>query len=77
MHLSLVDFFEALLSLMRIRLDQGGGNRNSILTTLKQTVGEATTDDNVLKAALLSLHERTVPEEAEGLKAFVDQVVMN
>lgn len=75
MHLSLIDFFEALISLMRIRVDQGGNDRASIISTLKDVVGKATENDNVLKAALLSLPDRTVPEEAEGLRAFVMEIM--
>lgn len=76
MHLTLIDFFEALLSVMRIRVDQGGSEKSVIITTLKRILAEATADDNVLKAALLNLPDRTVPEEAEGLRAFVMDVVV-
>ena len=75
MHLSLIDFFEALISLMRIRVDQGGSDRALIISTLKEVVGKATENDNVLKAALLNLPDRTVPEEAEGLRAFVMEIM--
>lgn len=75
MHLSLIDYFEALLSLLRIRVDQGGCDSALIKSTLRRILADATTDDNVLKAAILSLPDRTVPEEAEGLRAFVLEVI--
>lgn len=75
MHLTLIDYFEALVSLLRIRVDQGGVDNSFITLTLRRIIEEATTDDNVLKAALLGLPDRTVPEEADGLRAFVQDIV--
>ncbi|KAH6683618.1 hypothetical protein F5X68DRAFT_277156 [Plectosphaerella plurivora] len=76
MHLTLIDYFEALLSLLRIRVEQGGSDNSFITSTLRRIFAEATTDDNVLKAALLGLPDRTVPEEADGLRPFVQSVVL-
>lgn len=70
MHLNLIDFFEALLSIQRITPFSA-----QKIDTLKQLVREATEQDNVLKAAIRSLPERTVPEEAEDLGRFVEQVL--
>ncbi|KAI1637819.1 hypothetical protein F4809DRAFT_640110 [Biscogniauxia mediterranea] len=66
MHLSLIDFFEALLSIQRITPFS-----TYKMDTLKKLVADATEQDDTLKAAILSLHERTIPEEAEELRQFV------
>ncbi|KAK4121464.1 hypothetical protein N657DRAFT_657563 [Parathielavia appendiculata] len=70
MHLSLVDFFEALVSLMRV-------TEQSPLKveTLRAVLGEATAGDEVLREALLSLPDRTVEEEAEDLRSWLVDVM--
>ncbi|KAI0173185.1 hypothetical protein GGR52DRAFT_375962 [Hypoxylon sp. FL1284] len=70
MHLSLIDFFETLLSIQRITPFS-----TYKLDTLKALVKEATSQDEELRAALLNLHERTVPEEAEDLQRFIQEVM--
>ncbi|KAK4098133.1 hypothetical protein N658DRAFT_477654 [Parathielavia hyrcaniae] len=70
MHLSLVDFFEALVSLMRVTEPSA-----LKLETLRAVVGEAAAGDRVLREALLSLPDRTVEEEAEDLRRWVGEVV--
>jgi hypothetical protein len=70
MHLSLVDFFEALVSLLRV-------TEPSALKaeTLRAVLGEATAGDEVLREALLSLPDRTVEEEAEDLRRWLGEVM--
>ncbi|KAI1077951.1 hypothetical protein F5B20DRAFT_549914 [Whalleya microplaca] len=70
MHLTLIDFFEALLSIQRVTPFS-----TYKIDTLKKLVGDATVHDNVLKAAILSLPERTVPEEAEELGQFISDLL--
>jgi hypothetical protein len=70
MHLTLVDFFETRLALMRI-----SEYSNYKMTTLRALVADATRDDNVLKAAILNLPDRTVPEEAELLRKFLEEIM--
>ncbi|KAI1775828.1 hypothetical protein F4818DRAFT_389385 [Hypoxylon cercidicola] len=70
MHLNLIDFFEVLLSIQRVTPFS-----TYKMETLKTLVKEATAQDNTLKAALLSLPERTVPEEAESLGRFIQEIL--
>ncbi|XXG95193.1 DNA-directed RNA polymerase III subunit C31 [Hypoxylon texense] len=70
MHLSLIDFFEVLLSIQRITPFS-----TYKIDTLKGLVKEATAQDNTLKAALRTLPERTVPEEAEDLGRFIREIL--
>ncbi|KAI0378866.1 hypothetical protein F5Y04DRAFT_283528 [Hypomontagnella monticulosa] len=69
-HLNLIDFFEALLSIQRVTPFS-----TYKMDTLKKLVGDATAQDNVLKAAIVSLPERTVPEEAEDLTRFIREIL--
>ncbi|KAL2128997.1 hypothetical protein VTI74DRAFT_8385 [Chaetomium olivicolor] len=70
MHLSLVDFFETLVSLLRV-------TEHSPLKVevLRRILGEATAGDDVLKEALLTLPDRTVEEEAEDLRSWLGEVM--
>ena len=70
MHLNLIDFFEALLSIQRITPFS-----THKVDALRKLVGEATARDPILKTAILSLPERTVPDEADELRAFIGQVM--
>jgi hypothetical protein len=70
MHLSLIDFFEALVSLMRVTEYYAYK-----VETIRMLLREATKDDNVLKAALLSLPDRTVPEEADDLRRWLGEIM--
>ncbi|KAI8626590.1 hypothetical protein F5Y19DRAFT_478453 [Xylariaceae sp. FL1651] len=69
MHLSLVDFFEALLSTQRITPFSAYK-----MDTLRKLYRAATHQDDILKNAILSLPERTVPEEADELRRFIYDV---
>jgi hypothetical protein len=70
MHLSLVDFFEALLALMRVTEPS-----DVKLQTLRAVVSEAVAEDEVLREALLTLPDRTVEEEAEDLTRWLREVM--
>ncbi|KAK6953779.1 hypothetical protein Daesc_003741 [Daldinia eschscholtzii] len=70
MHLNLIDFFEALISIQRI-----APFSTHKIDTLKSLVKDATAQDNVLKAAILTLPERTVPEEADELRQFIQEIL--
>ncbi|KAJ9142959.1 hypothetical protein NKR23_g6854 [Pleurostoma richardsiae] len=71
MHLSLVDFFEALVSVTRV-----AEPRTPYLTeTLRALLRSATEDDAELREALASLPDRTVPEEADLLRAWLREVM--
>jgi hypothetical protein len=69
MHLSLIDFFEALISLLRVT--QYSSYK---VETMRMLLREATKGDDVLKAALLSLPDRTVPEEADDLRRWLREI---
>ncbi|KAI3319536.1 hypothetical protein HD806DRAFT_539230 [Xylariaceae sp. AK1471] len=69
MHLSLVDFFESLLSIQRITPFS-----TYKLDTLRKLYREATREDATLKNAILSLPERTVPDEADELRHFIHDI---
>ncbi|KAK0641959.1 hypothetical protein B0T16DRAFT_461982 [Cercophora newfieldiana] len=70
MHLSWVYFFEAFLSLMRVT-----EHSEYKLETIRAIVAEAAAGDQVLKEALLTLPDRTVEEEAEGLRRWLLEVM--
>ncbi|KAK1624447.1 hypothetical protein BDP81DRAFT_329910 [Colletotrichum phormii] len=70
MHLNLIDFFETLLSVMRVV-----EHSHRTMGILKDLVKQATRDDNLLKNALRSLPDRTVPEESESLRNFIRDVL--
>ncbi|OHE91927.1 hypothetical protein CORC01_12777 [Colletotrichum orchidophilum] len=70
MHLNLIDFFETLLSVMRVV-----EHSHRTMGILKDLVKQATRDDNLLKNALGSLPNRTVPEESESLRTFIRDVL--
>lgn len=66
MHLNLVDFFETLLSVMRV------SNRSSAVDTLiGKLVKAALQFDEKLDTALKTLTDRTVEEEAEPLREYI------
>ncbi|CAJ2512493.1 Uu.00g055080.m01.CDS01 [Anthostomella pinea] len=70
MHLTLVDFFEALLSIQRVTPFS-----TYKMDTLKKLIRDATTRDSALKTAITSLPERTIPEEADDLRQFIREVM--
>ncbi|KAI1163811.1 hypothetical protein F5B18DRAFT_618311 [Nemania serpens] len=65
-HLSLVDFFETFLSIQRITPFS-----TYKIDTLRKLYQDATRQDDTLRNAILSLPERTVPEEADELRRFI------
>ncbi|KAK3318074.1 hypothetical protein B0H66DRAFT_224669 [Apodospora peruviana] len=70
MHLSLVDFFETFVSLMRVT-EYSAYKMETIRTLLRQ----ATASDDLIKQSLVSLPERTVPEEADSLRRWLQEVM--
>ncbi|TDZ49740.1 hypothetical protein CTRI78_v007912 [Colletotrichum trifolii] len=70
MHLNLVDFFETLLSVMRL-----AEQTHRTMGILSDLVREATKGDEVLKNALQDLPDRTVPEESDQLRTFIHDVM--
>jgi len=70
MHLSLIDFFETLVSIQAVL--PYSSYRND---TLKRLVAQATANDAQLQRALQTLPERTVPDEAEELSRFLGSVL--
>ncbi|KAL1836136.1 hypothetical protein VTJ49DRAFT_5547 [Mycothermus thermophilus] len=81
MHLSLVDFFEALVSLLRVApcrtaTEAGAGaSGTEVVETLRVVLAEAMAGDQMLREALLSLPDRTVEEEAEDLKRWLGDLL--
>ncbi|KAK4458254.1 hypothetical protein QBC42DRAFT_349761 [Cladorrhinum samala] len=73
MHLSLVDFFEAFVSLMRV-----AEHSAFKVEVTKSLLEEALKDgrDEVLKGALVTLPDRTVEEEADGLRRWLEAVML-
>ncbi len=70
MHLSLLDFFEALVSVLRLtELDPPK------MDALRALLRDAVADDPVLYRALRSLPERTVPEEADALRTWLRELL--
>ncbi|KAI1109606.1 hypothetical protein F5Y14DRAFT_458053 [Nemania sp. NC0429] len=68
-HLSLVDFFETFLSIQQITPFS-----TYKMDTLRKLYQEATRQDETLRNAILSLPERTVPEEADELRRFIHDI---
>lgn len=83
MHLSLVDFFEALVSITRVTIIARGGegedaddeeDEEERVKELGRLLRAATENDERLQAALVTLPDRTVPEEADALRAWLGRV---
>ncbi|KAK0715968.1 hypothetical protein B0H67DRAFT_610632 [Lasiosphaeris hirsuta] len=70
LHLSVVDFFEGFLGLMRVTEYSAYK-----VDTIRGIVAEAISEDAELKEALLSLPKRTIEEEAEDLKRWLQEVM--
>ncbi|KAE9571505.1 hypothetical protein CGMCC3_g12420 [Colletotrichum fructicola] len=70
MHLSLIDFFETLVSVMRV-----AEQSHRTMGILRDLVREASKDDQMLKEALRNLPDRTVPEESEQLRTFIRDIM--
>lgn len=71
MHLSLIDFFETLISVMRV---SGNAVREKD-DLLKSLIRDATRNDAELKAAITTLPDRTVEEEAEPLRQYITKLL--
>ncbi|KAL0466293.1 hypothetical protein QR685DRAFT_483547 [Neurospora intermedia] len=71
MHLSLIDFFEAFVGLMRVTTPHSEDKVNVV----KEIVREAVADDALLRESLESLPDRTVDEEREELRGWVSEVL--
>ncbi|KAJ3498658.1 hypothetical protein NLG97_g940 [Lecanicillium saksenae] len=69
MHLSLIDFFETLVSILRVT--------NGAATVARSLVKAATANDGQLKDSLAGLPDRTVEEEAEPLRLFIGQLLID
>ncbi|KAJ6443149.1 kynurenine 3-monooxygenase [Purpureocillium lavendulum] len=70
MHLSLVDFFEMLVSIMRV-----SKRSLDIDAVMKSLLKTAIRNDTSLEAALKTLPDRTVEEEAEALRRYVAELL--
>jgi hypothetical protein len=70
MKLSLVDFFEAFVSLMRVT--QYSAYK---VETIRGLLREATAADETLRESILSLPGRTVNEEAEELERWIREIM--
>ena len=66
MHLTLNDFFETLVSVMRVST-----RSPDIDIAIKALVKTAVRNDMELEAALETLPDRTVEEEAEALRRYI------
>jgi hypothetical protein len=74
MHLQLIDFFEALVSVMRV----SEGQQRDVLATragVRRLLREAAREDAQLREAIATLPDRTVEEEAEPLRAWLREVM--
>lgn len=70
MHLNLIDFYESFVSVMRVThltAEQGSFVRNLVRVAVQ--------DDSELKDALRGLPNRTVEEEAEPLRAYINEIL--
>lgn len=70
MQLTRIDFFETLLSIQRVTPFSAFK-----METLRRLLRDATRDDEALKTAILSLPDRTVPEEAGELRTFTTSLL--
>lgn len=71
MHLNLVDFFETLISVMRVAETRSGETDAQVAALVRSAIRE----DAELEMALRGLANRTVEEEAEGLRAYIDELL--
>ncbi|KAK3502225.1 hypothetical protein B0T13DRAFT_460016 [Neurospora crassa] len=70
MHLSLIDFFEAFVGLMRVT-----PHSEDKVNIVKEVVREAVADDQLLRESLEGLPDRTVDEERDELRGWVREVM--
>jgi hypothetical protein len=71
MHLNLVDFFETLVSVTRVAENRTGDTDAKLRELIRTAVG----GDEQLTAALRSLPDRTVEEEAEPLREYINTLL--
>ncbi|POR34719.1 Uncharacterized protein TPAR_05066 [Tolypocladium paradoxum] len=71
MHLSLIDFFETLVSVMRV-----SGRSPEQDHTVKSLLQAATPNDAELETAVRTLPDRTVEEEAEALRKYIAEMLV-
>lgn len=71
MRLSVVDFFETFVSIMRVT----GATTPDKDAIVKKIVKVAAESDEELKSALLALPDRTVEEEAEPLRGYIAKLL--
>ncbi|KAI1418800.1 hypothetical protein F5Y12DRAFT_789579 [Xylaria sp. FL1777] len=69
MHLSLIDFFERLLSIQRITPAS-----TFKMDTLRKLYREVAEQDGTFDSVILSLPDRTIPEEADALRRFIHDI---
>lgn len=67
MHLSLVDFFEAFVSVMRVSADTDD--------FVKRLVQTAVREDPELASSLRGLPDRTIEDEAEPLRVYINELL--
>ncbi|WAO90643.1 Hypothetical protein NCS54_00807900 [Fusarium falciforme] len=70
MHLSLIDFYETFVSIMRV-----AGNSADKDKVVRDLVKTAADRDDQLKASLRGLPDRTVEEEAVPLARYISQIL--
>lgn len=71
MHLNLVDFFETFVSVMRVSKNRSAETDEEVGALVKSAVRE----DAELETALRGLPGRTVEEESEILREYIDQIL--
>ncbi|PNY23488.1 Uncharacterized protein TCAP_06540 [Tolypocladium capitatum] len=71
MHLTLVDFFETLVSILRV-----SGRSPEQDHTVKSLLKAAVPDDAELETALRTLPDRTVEVEAEALRKYIAEMLL-
>ncbi|KAJ3576567.1 hypothetical protein NPX13_g3659 [Xylaria arbuscula] len=69
MHLSLVDFFERLLSIQRLMPPSVFK-----MDTLRNLYRQVASQDETFNSVIQSLPDRTIPEEADALRQFIHDV---
>ncbi|KJR88323.1 uncharacterized protein SPSK_07611 [Sporothrix schenckii 1099-18] len=87
MHLSMVDFYETLVSVLRVAAlarrvssaatgsEDSGNNVDYTIEVLRTLLRTATAQDPELLQSLQSLPDRTVPEEADELRDWLRQIL--
>lgn len=73
MRLMVVDFFETLVSVSRVAQHQGPEKDEVVRQLVREAMGRPGGDE--VKAALRTLPDRTVEEEAEALREYVNDII--